>query len=462
MLSRRALKLRAVRALVASCLLAVGSVPALGAGWGAGKARVAITPKTPTWMAGYGSRDKPSEGTIHDLWAKALVLRDPSGRLATLVTLDICGIGRDLSTRIRDDLKRRHGLERDRIVLACSHTHTGPVVGSNLISMYKIDDEQRRQIAAYAETFVEAVTGVVDEAIKHIEPAELSWGTGKADFAVNRRNNKEPEVPSLRERMELQGPIDHDLPVLRVQGPDGEVRAVVFGYACHCTVLGLNKFSGDYAGFAQIALEREIPGAQAMFVAGCGADQNPIPRRTVELAEAYGNQLAEGVQRVLHGSMRPIATSLVSSYEEIPLDFAKLPTREQVEADARSNDFFIASRARSLLKILESKESLDASYPYPIQVWRLGDLTWVFLGGEVVVDYSLRIKRNLGSSHTWVSGYCNDVMAYIPSLRVLTEGGYEGAGAMVYYGLPSPWSEAVEVSIIHAVDRLVDATKPKT
>ncbi len=74
----------------------------------------------------------------------------------------------------------------------------------------------------------------------------------------------------------------------------------------------------------------------------------------------------------------------------------------------------------------------------------------------------MRIKRNLGSSQTWVSGYCNDVMAYIPSLRVLKEGGYEGAGAMVYYGLPSAWSEAVEEAIIRTVDRLVDATGPKT
>ncbi len=461
-MSRRAVKSRFVRALLASSLLVVGAVPALGAGWGAGTAKAAITPKASMWMSGYASRDKPSEGTIHDLWAKALVLRDPSGRLAALVTLDICGVGRDLSTRIRDDLKRRHGLERDRVVLSCSHTHSGPVIGSNLISMYKIDDAQRRQIAAYAETFVEAVVGVVDRAIEHIEPVELSWGTGKADFAVNRRNNKEPEVPALRERMELQGPVDHDVPVLRVQGPDGKVRAVVFGYACHCTVLSLNKFSGDYAGFAQIALERDIPGAQAMFVAGCGADQNPNPRRTVELAQAYGDQLAEGVRRVLQGSMRPIATSLDSAYEEIPLAFAKLPTREQVEADAKSSDFYIASRARSLLKTFESKENLDSSYPYPVQVWRLGDLTWVFLGGEVVVDYALRIKRNLGSSDTWVSGYCNDVMAYIPSLRVLKEGGYEGAGAMVYYGLPSAWSEAVEESIIRAVDRLVDATEPKS
>ncbi len=72
----------------------------------------------------------------------------------------------------------------------------------------------------------------------------------------------------------------------------------------------------------------------------------------------------------------------------------------------------------------------------PVEVWRGGALTGVFLGGEVTVDYALRIKRNLGSSRTWVTAYRSDVMAYIPSLRVLKEGGYEGGGAMVYYGRP--------------------------
>ena len=95
----------------------------------------------------------------------------------------------------------------------------------------------------------------------------------------------------------------------------------------------------------------------------------------------------------------------------------------------------------------------------PVEVWKLDGLTWIFLGGEVVVDYSLRIKRNLGSSHTWVSAYCNDVMAYIPSKRVLNEGGYEGATAMIYYGQPSPWSEQVEEAIIDAIVRLIDPAR---
>jgi len=405
-------------------------------------------------MAGYGSRDRPSEGAVHDLWAKALGLEDPSGKKCLVVTLDVCGIDRALSRRVRDAIKKDHGLGDDRVVLACSHTHCGPVVGENLLTMYPLDEAQRRAVAEYTASFERAIRDAAAAALAKLEPADLAWESGRADFAVNRRTNKEPDVPALRARNALEGPVDHDVPVLRVRGADKGVRAVVFGYACHCTVLSFNKFCGDYAGFAQVALESRYPGAQAMFVAGCGADQNPLPRRTVELAERYGHALADAVGRVVDAPMREIATGLVAAYEEIPLRFAPLPERPQIEEDARSSNGYVARRAAKLLKTIERDGRLSPTYPYPVQVWKLGDLTWVFLGGEVVVDYSLRFKRNLGSSGTWVSGYCNDVMAYIPSLRVLKEGGYEGETAMIYYGLPTKWSEQVETQIVEAVTRL--------
>ncbi len=262
-----------------------GTARAEGDGWKAGTARVAITPKSSMWMAGYGGRDHPSEGALHDLWAKILVLEDPNGHTAVVVTLDLCGIGQPLSNQIRDRIQERNGLQRDQIVLACSHTHTGPVVGKNLIGMYPLDDEQRQKVEQYADFLSDVVVRAVGQAFDRREPATLSWGTGRADFAVNRRNNDQSKAAELREQIQLKGPVDHDVPVLRVAKPDGTLRAVVFGYACHCTVLPIYKFTGDYAGFAQIALEKAHPEAQAMFVAGCGGDQNPLPRGTVAHAE---------------------------------------------------------------------------------------------------------------------------------------------------------------------------------
>jgi hypothetical protein len=445
--------------LLAAGALLTNTPARVFAGWQAGTAKVAITPKQPMWMSGYAARTKPSEGAVHDLWAKALAIKDPGGRTVLLVTLDVVGIDGALSKRIRDTLQERHGLGRDRIVLSCSHTHCGPAVGTNLLTMFNIDDAERRRIADYTKWLEEAVVKVAGEALARLVEARLSWSEGRCDFAVNRRANREKEVPKLRERLALQGPHDHDLPVLRVSGPDGSLMSVVFGYACHCTVLSFYKFCGDYAGFAQYDLESRHLGATAMFVAGCGGDQNPIPRGSLDLAERYGEQLAAGVETVLNGPMQPVEKGLSTAYEEIALEFDRIPAREELEKDAHATNFSLASRARHLLKILESRGRLEPTYPYPVEVWKLDDLTWIFLGGEVVVDYSLRIKRNLGSSHTWVSGYCNDVMAYIPSTRVLKEGGYEGATAMIPYGQPSPWAEAVEENIIDAVARTTQSVQ---
>jgi hypothetical protein len=430
--------------------------------WKAGAAKAPITPDQSMWMSGYASRTKPSEGKVHDLWAKALVLEDPQGRRGVLVTLDLVGIPRDLSTAICGDLKTKYGLPRESVILSVSHTHTGPVVGSNLLAMYDLDETQRQRVADYAKSLQAKVVAVVDEALDGLKPAKITWGKGHVTFAVNRRNNKEPDVPKLREAGRLKGPVDHDVPVLAVRDPAGRLRAVVFGYACHATVLSFYRFSGDYPGFAQLALEKAHTEAVALFWAGCGGDQNPLPRRTVELAEEYGRQLADGVESVLRAPMTPVHGNLSAAYTEIALPFADLPTREHLFKDAASDNRYVAARARLLLKKLERDGSLAGMYPYPVQAWQLGDgPALAALGGEVVVDYALRLKKELGAGRTWVMGYANDVMAYIPSLRVLKEGGYEGGGAMVYYGLPTVWHPRVEEMIVAAVHEQVKKVRGK-
>jgi hypothetical protein len=429
--------------------------------WKAGAARIKITPDKPLWMSGYSSRTKPAEGTLIDLWAKALVLADPDGRRVALVTLDLVGIPRDLSLAVRDDISRKHKLPRECICLAVSHTHTGPVVGNNLSAMYFLDQEQQRLVDDYARSLHTKLVDLVGKAIDNLEPADLTRGNGYVTFAVNRRNNKETDVPKLRDLGQLKGPVDHDVPVLCVRDKSGHVKAVVFGYACHSTVLNFYQWSGDYAGFAQIALEKAHPDAVALFWAGCGADQNPLPRRSVELAEKYGQELAKGVEAALAAPMTPIAGKLSAAYVEVPLPFADLPSRDKLVEDSTNKDRYVAARAKLLLQQIKDKGSLAGTYPYPVQAWQIGgDLTFVALGGEVVVDYSLRLKKELGRENLWVAGYTNDVMAYIPSLRVLKEGGYEGGGAMVYYGLPTVWGPKVEETIIGAVREQVKKVHP--
>jgi hypothetical protein len=430
--------------------------PARAGEWKAGVAKVRITPERPMWMSGYASRTRPAEGTLHDLWAKALVLQDPEGQRCVLVTLDLVGIDRNLSRAVCAELEKKYRLPRSATLLAVSHTHTGPVVGHNLGTMYLLDAEQQKRVTDYASTLQARMVQVVGDALKTLAPARLTWSSGTTDFAVNRRNNKEADVPRLREAGKLKGPVDHQVPVLAVRDPQGKLRAVVFGYACHATVLSFYKWSGDYPGFAQVDLEKAHPGAVALFWAGCGGDQNPLPRRTVELAEKYGKQLAGAVNTALSRPMKAIDNALATAYVEIDLPFADLPTREQLVKDSTSTNRYVASRAKMLLEEIKAKGSLRGTYPYPVQAWRLGSgPTLVALGGEVVVDYALRLKKELGPDNTWVAGYANDVMAYIPSRRVLEEGGYEGGGAMVYYGLPTVWGPRVEEMIVKAVHEQV-------
>ena len=218
-----------------------------------------------------------------------------------------------------------------------------------------------------------------------------------------------------------EGPVDHDVPVLRVDDQHGKLRAVVFGYACHNTTAQIfMQFSGDYAGFAQAWLESHHPGATALFMAGCGGDANPYPRGTIELARQHGEELAAAVEKVLAGELQPVRAPLKTAYEEFPVAFATPPGREELQAQLRTTMCIIANWAGAMLKILDRDGHLPSEYPYPLEIWQFGqDLTFVALAGEVVVDYDLRLKKELGAEKLWVAAYCNDVFAYIPSLRVL-------------------------------------------
>lgn len=423
--------------------------------WVAGAGRVPITPAEPLMMAGYASRTTPATEKNIDLWAKVLFLKASGGNRGVLISLDLVGIGRELSQRVCQRLKASFGLERDQIAVFTSHTHSGPVVGQNLAPMHFMlaDESQQKQITAYADRLVDEIEAAVDMAIRQSRPSRIQWGSGKATFAVNRRENKPYDsIEDKRSTGSLSGPVDHEVPVLSVRDRSGQLFAVVFGYACHATTLASSQWDGDYPGYAQVELEKLHPGCTAMFWAGCGADQNPLPRRKLELAQKYGSELARAVNDVLVSPMSVVQPELYSKYFETPLRFQELPDRIQLDLAVGSTNRYEAARGMLLRKQLQHGGSIPETYPYPIAVWKLGkEIDFVHLGGEVVVDYALRLKDELHGPRTWVAGYANDVMAYIPSRRVLAEGGYEGGGSNVYYGLPGLWHPETEANIIKAV-----------
>ncbi len=422
-------------------------------GFKAGVARANITPKEFMWMAGYGSRNKIAEGKTHDLFAKALALEDSNGQRLVLVTTDLIGLPRTVSEVVFESVKDKAKLTRGQLLLNASHTHCGPVVNDNLMDMYPLNDAQRKQVVDYTANLREALAKVVLDAVADLKPASISHGEGSALFALNRREKKGDQIINGFNR---DGPVDHSVPVLKVEA-DGKLLAVVFGYACHNTTQSYYQWCGDYAGFAQIEIEKAHPGATALYWIGCGGDVNPQPRGKEDLCIKHGKELADGVAKALKGEMKPITGSLAGKYATVDLKLDGSATKESLLADQLKNSLAHKNRATRLLKMLAETGSMTSNYPhYPVEVWKLGDqLTWVGLGGEVVLDYAIRIRKELPKNRTvWVAGYCNDVMAYIPSKRVLIEGGYEGESSMVYYGLPGKWADTIEETILAKVHEL--------
>jgi neutral ceramidase len=420
--------------------------------WQAGVATVDITPERSLWMAGFAARTQPSQGTALPLHAKALALECGNEPAAVLVTTDLLGLTARISDAVAQRVQQRHRIRRANVIFNASHTHCGPVVDEQLSVAYDLSPAQWNDIRAYTASLEDKLTAIIGEAISRLRPAQLSYGRDEAEFAANRRVRFTP-----------LGPVDHGVHILRVTAADGALTAVVFGYACHNTTLPATfvRYHGDYAGVAQAVLEQRHPGAAALFVAGCGADANPSPRGTIELVEAHGTALADAVDRGLKGAM-PIAASLRTAFATVELPFASGAARERWKAQLDIDPVYLQRHAALMKSVIDRDGRLPASQRDPVQVWQFGPtndsqqgLTLVALGGEVVVDYALRLAREYPNRRLWVAGYSNDVFAYVPSVRVLREGGYEGGDAMIYYGRPAPFTDAVEDLIVGKVRRLL-------
>ena len=430
--------------------------------WKAGVACVVITPEQPMWMAGYAARTKPSEGKVHDLNAKALAIEDGAGARLVIVTVDLLGISRAMRDALEAEVGRRYQLPPEALLVSASHTHCGPALWDPAYSVYGDtfygpSPEQTEQSVQYTRGLQEKLVQLVGRALEDLTVANLSYSHARAGFAMNRRWKMER---GYQISPNPGGPVDHAVPVLRIDTPDGKLKAVLFGYACHCTTLSFYEFCGDYAGFAQAYIEELHPGTTALFMSGCAGDQNPYPRggpRTLDYCKEHGRALANAVETALIPRAQPVAGPLRMALDAAVLEFAEPPARSQLEEQAKSANKYERRHAETLLAELDRTGAIRTTYPYLVQVIEFGDdMTLVALAGEVVVDYSLRLKSELPGRPIWVAACCNDVFGYIPSARVLKEGGYEAGDMMVYTPLPGPFAPSVETLVVGKVHELVD------
>lgn len=424
-----------------------------------GVARCNVTPPLPFRLSGYASRTNASTVVRSELWAKALAVEDGASGRVVIVTADLIGFPREMSDTIAARVGKAYGLDRSQLLLNGSHTHYGPVVWPNLAAMYSFGEAERGRVVAYGHKVADDIVALVGTALADLAPARLDCGSGTAGFAINRR---EMTATGVRLGTNSAGPVDHRVPVLRITHPDGRLRAVLFGYACHGTTMpaGFNEVDGDFGGFAQRAIEKAHPGATALYMILCGADQNPNPRGEVAHMERHGRELAAAVEQALAGGLSAVRPPIRTAHEVAQLDFAA-HTREMFEKEAAltGTDGMSQHKRRRAARMLEAYDAGKPVRQLPFQVHavRFGpDLTLLGLSGEVVIDYALRAAREFPGENMVVAGYCNEVSSYIPSLRVLREGGYEPESSMIYYGHPGPFAENVEETAFAAIRHVMD------
>ncbi len=430
------------------------------AAWQAGAAKADITPTESVPLAGYGGKTRMSQRVEHAIWLKALALKDASGATSVLVTADLVGLSDKMIAVIDKNALEKHGVARERLILNSSHNHSCPVTEDVLWLYYEFTPEEAAAKDRYTAMVYAKYDEVIGKAIASLAPSELAFEQGLAGVAVNRRRSRGPESRAFG------GQVDQDVPVITVKAGN-DLKAIVFGYSCHTTALGGLSINGDYAGFAQLNLEKLFPGSVAMFVQNCGGDANPLPRirgkntdtEATSLASKYGDILAEAVRQVIVGTLKPLNGPIRVAIGEtelelqpgIPLDELKQRVPNLTGMPKREFEHFIRQ--------YETFGSTPDRVKYPVQVWRFGpDFTFIALTGETVVDYSLKFKAAYGWNNTWVCGYNNDLLSYVPSLRVLKEGGYEGVTGMFEYGHRAPYTETVEERITTKVEELMKAT----
>ncbi|HEX2475179.1 MAG TPA: neutral/alkaline non-lysosomal ceramidase N-terminal domain-containing protein [Lacipirellulaceae bacterium] len=451
------------RILVVFILVGATSDLAADTPWHAGFARVDATPRGPVRMAGYGGRDHPSEGVDTPLYVRAAALQHGEGPRHVLISVDTIGLPGSLVAELMQQIEQRHNLSRQRIVVTCTHTHCAPDLVSELSNIFAVDLTESEISAGkrYRLQLTQAILTAVDQALSSLAPAQLAVSVGKTDFAANRRVVKEGRWTGFG--IEPDGPVDHSVPVLKICDANGQVRGVIFNYACHCTTLDGDyyRINADWAGYAAADLEAEYPQSVALCTIGCGADANPNPRGSRQLAELHGRALAKEVKRLVDGEMTSIDKPIVASFAHAGLSF-DLPTIDELNRRAKSPTPQIRRHAEHFQKVFKRDGRLPATYPVPIQTWKLGDqLTMIFLGGEVVADYALRLKRELPSQRLWVTAYANDVLGYIASDRIRGEGGYEYDQSGIFYNLPGPWAAGTEDLLIRRVHEQLKNNAPQ-
>jgi dienelactone hydrolase len=428
--------------------------------WQVGYAEADITPAAgEAMLAGFG-RPRQVQGTLAPLRAQVLALQDASGRRALLFTADVLGFSRVSVEVLRRKIEKTHGVEPSAICFAASHTHWGPAI--NYRTNFTIGGLNVWYLARLEETLLK----MADMAIKDLAPADVAYGSCDVRIGMCRR------LPNERGQFvwgtNSEGSYDEHTPVLRVTRGRSPKQLVLVGHACHPTSTGtVDKWSPDYPGAMRQKLESALDDCRALFVMGCGGDAKVVVRdektgkddfaASPEKSEAAGIKLAEHVLDYLQKSRLAsldgkLETKLVSG----ALSLQAPRSREQIEAMALDGNPKTGSTwwARQSLAYPDERRQQR----YDVQAWKLGDLTLVALEGEVCADWGPMTRALASTKHAMTIGYANEVPGYIPTARIIREGGYEGDTSHMAYFLPAPFEPKMEVELTALIEKVLGRT----
>ena len=418
-----------------------------------GVAKMDVTPREPVVLAGYGSRKTEFESVETKLWARAMVFGDKQPTV--IVVLDNCGVPLNVTMRLAARL-RQLGVARERLVVAATHTHNAPNLPGNapLLWAGRTTPEMDQRSTNYTTYAIKQMEAAVVAALKNRQPMRLEWAKGRATFGGNRRLLKNGRWVGFG--FQRTGPVDHSLPVLAARDSEGKVRAIWANYACHCTTLGSrNAINGDWAGYANAAIEKDFTNAVSLITIGCGADVGPQPSGQLDYSKSHGEALAKEVRRLLSAQNKPLNQVPDIATRQIKLPLETPAAREHWELKSNQPGFS-GQLAKAMLAKLDTAGRIPDEVDYPISAWTFGDdLAMVFLAGEVVVDYAVRLNRELDWTRLWFNAWANDMPSYIPSRRVLAEGGYEPGSSQIYYEKPGPYKPEIEDLVVNTVRDLL-------
>ena len=411
--------------------------------WEAGTGRVCITPPIGLIMSGYADRDQLSKGVHDDLYAKALVLGDGKTKIA-VVTTDLAGVDKGLVAQIRQTAWNRTGIKKENIMIAASHTHSGPE-GTRRYESLGIPTEDKAIEGLSKDDYVDHlrdttarwIAGAIYKADNNLEKARIGVGKGEVyTVGLNRRDPK--------------GPMDPEVGVIRVDNAGGEPRAVLMNFACHPTVLGSSNYlySADYPGYAMRTVETALgEGVQAMFMNGaCGNISTRFTRReqTFREAERLGSILGSEALRVALEMKTADEVKLGAISKIVGLPAKRFPTVEEARETAKlekekynnlekkgasHGEMRIAytsmEGAQRILKLVETGIGQLKKIETEMQAFRIGDCVLFAEPGELFIEIALDIRRNSKLKNTFVVGYANDSVGYIPTKKAYEEGLYE-------------------------------------